>query len=506
MLNSTVEAPHVPTAAPAQPKSDALLTATYGASLLASVSVWFLAVRAPLWTDETLSYWQIAGGFKQVWARSIQGNSFAAYAYVLWLTKSIFGANEIVLRIPSILAMLAATYVFYRCARELFDWDVSLIAATLFVLVRGIAFAAIDVRPYAFALLVTTLTVLMFLRWMKTGKVEFAALFGAAAGSIFYFHYLFSSILGALGIWYVISRRRFLRSDLRQIGVALGCFAAVLLPVLPRLRYIYQTRAAHSFAPLPHLVDTLQYVNLGKWPLILMASVFVVAMLTHTLVTPGRKALRKFAFCALLGLFPIAFLYGISVGTSVHVFISRYLLVAVPGVTLSWVWFCSLIDSKIVRALFCFAFVALCTIQAYHSPVARMHEDSWKRVLAFADQNAAEDRALLVICSPLVEADYEPMPDVASESVLFAPLSYYKVGATVVPLPRTFNETTARDVDQFLLNVTPERRRFLALVPWPSLRILDYMATSAAASYSVRVLGRIDDVWVVEFAPTSPLR
>src|SRR5580658_7714384 len=107
-----------------RPSSDTWLAGAYGLALLACLSVWFLAIRAPLWTDETLSYWQIAGGFKQIWSRSIQGNSFAAYAYVLWLTKVLFGSSEFVLRIPSIIAMLAAVYLFYRCARELFAWDV----------------------------------------------------------------------------------------------------------------------------------------------------------------------------------------------------------------------------------------------------------------------------------------------------------------------------------------------------------------------------------------------
>ena len=205
--------------------------------------MWFLAVRAPLWTDETLSYWQIAGGFKQIWARSIQGDSFAAYAYILWLTKTLFGSRKLVLRIPSILAMLAAVYAFYRCARELFAWDVSLIATMLFILPRGIAFAAIDMRPYAFALVATNLTILLFLRWMKTNQTGYAALFGIASAGIFYFHYLFASVLVALAVYYLLTRRSSLRGDLRQIGIALGCFAIFMLPVLPRLGYIYQTRA-----------------------------------------------------------------------------------------------------------------------------------------------------------------------------------------------------------------------------------------------------------------------
>ena len=202
---ATITSPEAP--GTSRPKPDVWLVAAYGVALAACISVWFLAVRAPLWTDETLSYWQIAGGFRQIWSRSIQGNSFAAYAYILWLTNTLFGSRGIVLRVPSILAMLAAVYVFYRCARELFDWDVALIATVCFILPRGIAFAAIDVRPYPFALLVTNLTIFLFLRWMKTGETGYAALMGIAAAGIFYFHYLFSTILLALAVSYLLTRR-----------------------------------------------------------------------------------------------------------------------------------------------------------------------------------------------------------------------------------------------------------------------------------------------------------
>src|SRR5208282_2545911 len=112
---------------------------------------------------------------------------------------------------PSILAMLAAAYVFYRCARELFDWDVSLIATMVFILPRGIVFAAIDVRPYPFALLLTNLTIFLFLRWTKTHRDKYAALFGMAAAGIIYFHYLFASILVALAVYYFPSRPTALR-------------------------------------------------------------------------------------------------------------------------------------------------------------------------------------------------------------------------------------------------------------------------------------------------------
>ncbi len=484
-----------------RPSSDTWLAGAYGLALLACLSIWFLAIRAPLWTDETLSYWQIAGGFKQIWARSVQGNSFAAYAYILWLTKTLFGDKEIVLRIPSILAMLAAVCVFYRCAREMFDWDVSLIATMMFILPRGIVFGAIDVRPYPFALLLTNLTIFTFLRWMKTRSTASAALFGMAAAGIIYFHYLFASILVALAVYYLLSRRSALRSDLRQIGIALGCFGILLLPVLPRLKYIYQTRTMHSFADAPQWTWILEILNPGKGQLYVLAGIILLAIVARQLMPPNHASLGELAFCLTLALVPVLCLYTISVNTSVHVFIPRYLLVAVPGISLCWGWLCSRFGSRALRGLFCFAFVALCVSQAYRSPLSRWHEDSWKNSLAFADINAAQDNAPILMCSPLVEADYEPMPAVPSESVLYAPLSYYKVNARIVPLPRTLNAETKRQVSQFLTG--NEGTRFLLLAPYPSLPIVNLLAYDSQNTHSYRVLGRLDDIFVVEFTPYS---
>ena len=257
----------------------------------------------------------------------------------------------------------AAVYVFYRCARELFDWDVSLIATMLFILPRGIAFAAIDVRPYPFALLVTNLTIFLFLRWMKNQPDRCTLRSSASrrqASST-------STICSPAFWWrspFIIcsTRRSSLRADLRQIGIALGCFAIFLLPVLPRLKYIYQTRTTHSFAAAPQWASFLQVLNPGKGQLLVLAGVILLAAVARQLMLPRRETLGKLLLCVSLALVPILCLYAISVTTSVHVFIPRYLLVAVPGISLCWGWLCSLIDSRALRGFFCFAFVALCSV------------------------------------------------------------------------------------------------------------------------------------------------
>lgn len=150
---------------------------------------------APLWLDETLSYWQVSGGFGKVWTRSALMPSSIGYLYTLWFAKSILRTNEIALKIPSTLALLAAVYFLFRVARELFGQEIAFLTCIFFCLEGNVVFASTDARPYAFAMLATAVASLAFVRWMKGHEMRPAIWFGAAAASVLYFHYLFATIL-----------------------------------------------------------------------------------------------------------------------------------------------------------------------------------------------------------------------------------------------------------------------------------------------------------------------
>src|ERR1051326_6995525 len=421
----------------------------YGVAVVAALSVWFLAIRAPLWLDETGSYWNIAGGFRQIWARSIELNSFPAYYYILWLTNLLFGSTEVVLRIPSVLAMGATTYVVYRCGRELFSREAALMAAILFILDRRIVFEAIDVRPYGFALLMTSLAIFSFIRWSKTNRALYAALFGTACAWIFYFHYLFGCIVAAFAICYLIDRGRSALVEWRQLGIAAGCFLLLMLPVCARLWYLHQTRNTHVFAEAPAFRSFLRALAPGVVPFVFLG-IGVIAAATRRLSKPKGESLRQLFLCATLAFVPVGILYGITLATPLHVFVDRYEAVAVPGIALSWAWLLTFVDSRPLRLLGCVALVTWGAYGYYRSPRAGLHGFTWKYALEFADANAARDGASLVICSDLPEADFQSMPaGPVSESVLFSPLSYYKIRARVVPMPRALNgqaELIGRDV------------------------------------------------------------
>ena len=471
--------------------------------MLVPISIWFLAIRAPLWLDETVSYWQIAGGLRQIWSRSLPVPSFPAYLYILWLTKSLFGNRELILRIPSILAMFAAVYVFYRCARELFSRDVALVATVLFAFHGEIVFEAIDVRPYALAILTTNLAILSFLRWIKTNKLSYAAMFGVASAGIFYFQYLFGCILAVFVLYYVATRWTSLAADMRQIAVASACFFVCMLPVVPQLVNMYQTRNAHVFSDVPQFTDILRILTPEK-VLFVFAGAVLVAALTRKLMPPGGEMYRTGLLCFLLATVPTTILYVVSVNTPLHLFVPRYLLIAVPGVALSWSWLVSLISSRLLRSVFCVGFVALNGFQAYTSPMTRTHGVSWKYSLQFADANAARDNATLLICSDLPESDFQPMPSgPAAESILFAPLSYYKISAPVIPLPRLLNDEAKRQATRWLRQAESEHRRFLVIAYGYSVPTIDWIAYQAQYTYAPHIFGQFEGVWVVEFVPRS---
>src|SRR6185312_1432967 len=120
------------------------------------------------------------------------------YDYILWLFTRIFGTSEAALRSLSVLAMLGATWLMYRIARELFNRDVALLSTIIFCIDPIISFASINVRPYAFGALAITGAIYTLLSLRRNDSTWMAILFGFLSACVLYSHYLFVGILPAL--------------------------------------------------------------------------------------------------------------------------------------------------------------------------------------------------------------------------------------------------------------------------------------------------------------------
>ena len=360
----------------------------YALALVVSISTWFLAIRAPLWLDETVSFFVIKGG-SQRYCLARDGQASRRIHTFFGSGSRAVGTGEIALRISSVLAMLGAVYLLYRSARELFDSDVAVIAAVVFCLHPIVISEAIDVRPYPFAALAITSSIFALVRLRHNDSNWLAALFGLSAACIVYFQFLFVVILPALVICFFAIKVGDRKTLWRQFWVALVTFALAFLPVIPGLRYMFHTSGVHVYAEAPafwQLRGTLAPEAAG-------------ALLSgdppHRRPRARRLDLRSLLegrtilFCGSLALVPILILYGVSKGTSIHIFLARYCIVAVPGIALCWAWVVSRIDSRALRLLFCTALVAVTAYHSFSSPSSRAHNYTWKYALEAAEKSAS---------------------------------------------------------------------------------------------------------------------
>ena len=482
-----------------------LSTAIYSLALAASISVWFLAIRAPLWLDETSSFWQISGGFSRIMSRT--GELPPAYPYVLWLLSKVTGTSEVGLRMPSVVAMLAAAYLIFRTAREIFDLDVAMIVACLFCLNPVVAFASIDARPYALGAFAAASAIFLLVRLRRSDSDSLAAFFGVTSAVMVHFHLLFVVLLPFFAICFLIFKIGDRKLLFRQSLIAFAAFFLVLAPLIPDLIQTFKGRQTFVFGRrVPRLIDLGATVSPG-W----LMYIFALALVAAAAAT-GRLNLRSLAsdlrlwFCILLGPLPILVLYLVTTYTSTNIFVTRYRLIAIPGIALTWGWLLSRIDSHLFRALFCVAAVSAAVYGFYSSPDSKQHGYTWKYALEIAEKNAATDNASVLICSDFPSSDYFPMPDPSAvkDSGFFTPLSYYPLTVPVVGLPRAFNAEARRIGSNFLLQATQRHERFLALGFGPSYDTLRWLANLSSPSYEVRILGQPDGVAVLEFTPVQP--
>ena len=477
--------------------------AIYYLALAVAISIWFIAIRAPLWLDETGSYWQISKGFSGILSRQVV--TFPAYSYILWLTTKIIGNSEIALRIPSILAMLGAVYLLYLAARELFEREVAFIAVIIFCLHPIVIFESIDARPYAFAVLATNAAILILLRLRSSSSNWLAALFGLMAAWIVWFHYLFGAILPALILCFFLSKTCDRKTLWRQFGVTVAAFALASLPMIPGLLFLFHTARTYVYESAPNLSDLVWTLAPGY-----LLHIFAITALITAVRTRSNQQVHfegwQILFCASLALIPVLILYGVSAWTPIHCFALRHRLDAIPGIALCWAMLLSPFRSRAVRLLFCVVLVASTAYSYYSSPSSRQHGYTWKYALEYAEKNASADNAPVVLCSAFVESNPLTRPlDVEKDSGFFTPLTYYRLSVPVVPLPMALNDEAIKDGSRFLQEAALKHERFLALSEIRSSKTLDWLSSSAAATHSVRTLGVFGGIKVLEFVPRTGL-
>ncbi len=280
-------------------------------------------ITSSLWLDETATYWVVKDGIRDAVTRSwAWSGQSAVYYLTAWASRHLSPCIglEFALRLPSLLAFVAAVVLLYRLGRYLMNPNAGILAALAFVCMPDVSFAAIDARPYALGLALLIASMLCFFKWLDTGKVRFAILYAISAALVVYCHYLFALALFAQFIYGLRHWRK-----LVPLWVAA---VALCLPLAGQLLHFYSTRRSHSFDATPDVKNLFAAIA----PPIVAGSVLLAVFASRKLGKLRHRIYWPYLFAWLV--FPPAFLFVLSSLTDTKLFVARYYLSCTPAAAL----------------------------------------------------------------------------------------------------------------------------------------------------------------------------
>ncbi len=140
-----------------------------------------LALRLYKLTDESLWYDEVLGigfvsGKESIFEvfQSMQSVNTQAplYYFIVFFLFKIFGPSELMLRLPSAIFGAFAVVVMFFVAKKLFNSKVALLSAVLLMINRAFVFHSQDGKSYALFVLLSLLSVYLFLEMSKPTKTK----------------------------------------------------------------------------------------------------------------------------------------------------------------------------------------------------------------------------------------------------------------------------------------------------------------------------------------------
>jgi len=405
------------------------------AALSVAGFLWFqlAQLRVGFRTDESLSMWVSSDGIGDTISRAqrFQGNSPVYFSFV-WLWRQIVGDGEFILRLPSVLAIVATCLVLVHFGRELGSTHMGMAAAVVLLSAPGVMAAATTVRPYSFLLLFAVLSSRALWWWLsdrgtpRHGIVWAVTLVLAVAMSPF------AAALGFAHAVALAQQKLRGRSFPPRLVPSIALAAVLSLPLVPQVLTFFLNRESFVLADQPR-------------PLPVLALLVPFLALVIVAITPPGTAFKNIAsnhantvplfwFFLAWSALPILALYAAGTVAGSPVFLERYRIVAVVGG--------ALLVGLLVRNLEPLgkhvAVIALALFAVWAMADVDIERDGWREAFAWAEsQTDAEQDRVLALNPSLVETfDFDILDDPEWVDYLGAHADTYDFEAPRFILPR----------------------------------------------------------------------
>jgi len=374
-----------------------------------------------LWMDEAFSAVLVRGSFSEMLDRSLSDTLPPLYNILAWGMTQVFGYNTLVLKLTSVLPMIALLFFAFSKLPKLYGAK----TACFFILCTSamphFLHYGVEIRMYSLCLAFTSMAGICALDFYKKQELKsgiFLALFSAL--SAYSHHY---GILALAFVWIYLFIYFFLkkRPDLKKWGISALLTALLCLPYV--MITILQIKNSTSYFstgtdPAGGFFAALRYPFVTEFtPLsaLLLLSVILLCIFGNRL-KEGYALMSVYVLVLLLS-------YGLMMITGKVFFSGRYLL---PAFGLFWLGFSILIPKT--KKAFCLIY-ALLILAVGSVCYARQFKEEYKpgisQMLAFFDENLSPDDGYIIFednyeiewCMRYYEPDLKKYPPENIESI-----------------------------------------------------------------------------------------
>lgn len=411
--------------------------------VLAAVS-WVPHLSASLWLDETLTYWVIRDGLAETLERTVNYQPQPAYYIFMWFWTRIFGLSEIALRIPSLIAALAACVAIARLGSRLTrDRETGLLAAVVFASSWNVFRESVDARSYTLGLLVLLCLALSLIRWIEEGRWRDAWLCGLLAAVLPSLHVFFVLTYPALAL-YGLSRSSQARCSPKQMGLFALLLVVGALLFLPVGLALLDHGGSYSFVARPRWGDLFSVFVWGPPVAGLLFGIGLAGLMKPPADAESEKGgerppatsieipIESAVLLATWMFVPLFLLFAVSITTEMSIFFGRYLIPAIPAVCL----FYAIALRSIARGparIAAVGVIALASFLLFDRPP----DDFRGAAIAVNEFTERDGSTPILLASGLIEGeDVNWLGDPTLAAYLNAPVEYYPLDGRMVTMPR----------------------------------------------------------------------
>ncbi len=316
------------------------------------------------WNDEAISAVIAGGTTRQILTNQFHSLHPPGYYLALHFWRSLFGDSDFVLRLPSALMGIASVASMYLLGKFLFKKEVGLWAAAITALMPFHLFYSQEMRMYSQLFLLSSLATLCQVQLWRNKKHFWWVLYLLVSLMGLYSHYLFTLIVAALGLFFILRRwftsmgpswKIFFLTHLVMGGLYLPIIFWLKSQLSQSSNYWIQEVNLALFLSMPLSFTVGQFLDLT---VLQIGYGLVLIILIITMLQAARslklKQKRSGFFALVLVLitywFPVLIIFIVSIFWT-PLTLPRLMMVAVPGLYLLIAWGATVPIEKAVNVI-----------------------------------------------------------------------------------------------------------------------------------------------------------